>query len=186
MNKLLRSFLIILSIPVLLLIFTVIHETGHTLTARLFGDRNSTFYLVKIDEQGTCLGCNISDHTKLSHLGNLAVSISGLLFTQVSAVLLLLLARKTPGNTFQRRLLLVAGFIFVMDVPAQVLQGLLYDITSHTFPTGVDLMDFMLLVSQKTGSSQVFLKLVLALLAGVYLYAIYRLSKPLSRATQLA
>ena len=64
MNHRSQTTLLIILTPAFLLVFTIIHESGHTLLARLFGDPASTFYLVKIDEQGTCLGCNITDHNK--------------------------------------------------------------------------------------------------------------------------
>ena len=56
----------------------------------------------------------------------------------------------------------------------------MYDITRYTWPTNVDLMDFMLLISNPTGVSQGVLKPIMALLAIAYLYLIllsYRLAR---------
>jgi hypothetical protein len=56
----------------------------------------------------------------------------------------------------------------------QVIQGLLYDFVQHTWPTNVDLMDAMLLLSRTTGASQVLLKVILGALAAAYLYFFLR------------
>jgi hypothetical protein len=60
------------------------------------------------------------------------------------------------------------GFAF-LDVPVQVIQGLLYDLEQQTWPTNVDLTDAMLLVSRATGAPQVLLKGILSALALAYL-----------------
>jgi hypothetical protein len=86
MHKVLQILLIILLIPVFLVVFTVIHELGHTILARLLGDPNSVFYLVKIEADSACLGCNIYDQGKLSWGANLFVSLGGLLATQFVAL----------------------------------------------------------------------------------------------------
>jgi hypothetical protein len=46
---------------------------------------------------------------------------------------------------------------------------LLYDISKHVWPTNVDLMDFMLLVQDKTGADQLLLKGLLLAAALAYL-----------------
>jgi hypothetical protein len=51
----------------------------------------------------------------------------------------------------------------------QVIQGLLYDFEQRTWPTNVDLMDTMLLISRATGSSQALLKGFLVVLAAANL-----------------
>ena len=52
MRKALHILLILLFIPVFLVVFTVVHEVGHSLLARLLGDPNSVFYLVRIEADG--------------------------------------------------------------------------------------------------------------------------------------
>lgn len=176
MNRWKQVGLIVILTPLYLLAFVVVHEIGHTLLARLFGDPNSTFYLVQIGPggRGLCLGCNITDHTKLSTFGNLVVSLGGLLFTQAMALVALGLMRYAPTHTFRNRLLaaIALGFAF-LDVPVQVLQGMLYDIERHTWPTNVDLMDAMLLISDGTGASQVVLKTILVIISVAYLYFVW-------------
>jgi len=176
-------FLIIVLGPLYLVAFAVVHEIGHTVLARLFGDYGSTFYLAQIDPdgRGLCLGCNITDHAKLSPLGNLAVSLGGLLFTQVMALIALGMMRFTLSHTLRNWLLtpIALGFAF-LDVPVQVIQGLLYNIERHTWPTGVDLMDAMILISRGTGAPTVILKMILAILAAAYLYLIWHAYKRVS------
>jgi hypothetical protein len=177
LRRLKTILLIIVLVPIYLVAFAVVHELGHTVLARLFGDPGSTFYLVQIDPggRGYCLGCNITDHTKISPFGNLAVSLGGILFTQVTALIALGMIRFTLPHTLGYRLfsIIALGFAF-LDVPVQVAQGLLYNIERNTWPTGVDLMDAMFQISSATGAPPVMLKTILAILAGVYLYLFWR------------
>lgn len=167
-----RLFLIIILAPIFLLSFVVIHEVGHTFLARLFGDSNSTFYLAKIDPdgQGMCLGCNITDHTKLTKGENLIVSLGGLIFTQMVALAAFLAAFKLRSQKLWRRRLVWIGVSFAfLDVIVQVSQGLLYDWGANEWPTNVDLMDTMKLVVEFTGLGQPLLKVILFVVAVAYL-----------------
>jgi hypothetical protein len=172
MRKVAKIIFIILLIPVFLVAFIVIHELGHTILARLLGDPNAVFYLAKMDEDSTCLGCNIYDPAKLSWGANLVVSLGGLLATQLFALVALFRLRSGPANiSWQRILSTVAlGFAF-LDVPLQVVQGLFYNLDRHSWPTNVDLMDFMLLLQAKLGASQLLLKGFLFIVTGIYLSA---------------
>jgi len=157
----------------LLLLFVVIHELGHTLTARLLGDPESTFYLVRIEENSTCLGCNISDYTKISPLGNLLVSLAGLTSTSLVGLGLIFLSAWGRLPLLLQRWLVRTGLAYVfLDSLVQGLQGLLYDIEKNTWPTNVDLMDFMLLLQRFTGSSQVAMKIGLLVFFILYLAAV--------------
>jgi hypothetical protein len=170
MRKIINILLVILLVPVYLISFTVVHELGHTIFARLLGDPNSVFYLARIDGHNFCLGCNIYDPNKLSWEGNLIVSLWGLLATQLVALVALFLLHLRPANRLLQRILasIALGFAF-LDVVVQVLQGLLYNINYQTWPTNVDLVDFMLLVQERTGAGQLFLKIVILLISGFYL-----------------
>lgn len=163
MNKALRVLLLVAYAPVFVLGFVVVHEMGHTLAARVLGDPDSTFYLVRITEQSTCLGCNITDVTRLTRGENVAVSLAGLFATQLLALLLLAAGTLLVARRFLSRLLAGSAVVAVAaDVLVQGSQGLLYDIADHTWPTNVDLMDVMLLVRQQTAAGQTLMKVVLA------------------------
>jgi hypothetical protein len=87
--------------------------------------------------------------------------MSGLLFTQFTALMALVMMRYTRAKALGNRLLaaVALGFAF-LDVPVQAIQGLLYNLERHTWPTGVDLMDAMLLISQATGAPPIILKTI--------------------------
>ena len=175
MSKRTLVILILLFVPVFLLGFTVVHEVGHTVLARLLGDPAATFHLYKITRTSLCLGCSIYDETKLTPFGNLLVSIGGLLFTQGTAILILFLARRAALGTFCRRLLIGCGLAFAfLDVPVQVVQGLSAKVAQQSGLTGVDLADFLYLSSRQTGISPTYLKVGLLLVALVYLVVVYR------------
>jgi hypothetical protein len=185
MRKTLQILLTILLVPVFLVVFTIIHELGHTILARLLGDPNSIFYLVRIKADSACFGCNIYDQSKLSWGANLVVSLGGLLATQLTAIFCLYLLRLRNLNLLWQRIIsaIALGFAF-LDVPVQVIQGLLYNLSQHTWPTNVDLMDFMLLLQEKTSASQLWLKGFVFIVAAFYLTAfvwVYRRHRKLER-----
>jgi hypothetical protein len=182
MRRILNIILYILLIPVFLITFTVIHELGHTILARLLGDPDSVFYLARIEEHSACLGCNIYDPSKLSWGANLIVSLGGLFASQLAALTALFLLRFRFENRFLRQILatIALGFAF-LDVPVQVIQGLIYNLNQQTFATNVDLVDAMLLIQEKLGASQLVLKGLLIILAMLYLFGfvfLYRLNRP--------
>lgn len=102
-----RLLLTPLLIPVFLVGFTVVDELGHTLLARAAGDTQAVFYLWRVDENGACLGCTNTDHTKLTTTENLVVVLGGLLATQPVAVLLLLAGQLTGAGQQQLKTLMV-------------------------------------------------------------------------------
>jgi hypothetical protein len=57
-------------------------------------------------------------------------------------------------RSLPRRILSPTALGFaLLDVPLQAIQGLLYDFEQRTWPTNVDLVDTMLLISRATGAS---------------------------------
>ena len=170
MRSVLRALLYLPLFAALLLTFVVMHELGHTILARILGDPASTFYLVKLDQSSTCLGCNIYDQSKLSWGANLLVSLGGLLATQLVAFTLLLFSRYGRAGPRLRRWLGATGLAYVfLDVVVQGVQGLLYDVGAQTWPTEVDLLDVMLLIRQRWPLAQTFLKGTIVLVAAAYL-----------------
>jgi hypothetical protein len=74
--------LVVLCAPVTTFVMIITHEVGHTVVARLLGDRRATFRLVGHG----CYGCNLYDSARLSPWGNVAVSLGGVLFTALLTV----------------------------------------------------------------------------------------------------
>ena len=93
-----------------------------------------------------------------------------MLATQLVALTALLLLRLRPANRLKHRILssIALGFAF-LDVPVQVIQGLLYNLDRQVWPTNVDLVDFMLLVQGRIAASQLQLKGLLFTTAIIYL-----------------
>jgi len=178
MRKILKFDFILLLIALLLVLIIVIHEIGHTALARLLGDPDSVFYLVKVKGDFACCGFTDFDTTKLSWGDNLVVSLGGLLATQLVALVALFLLRFPQNNTLWRRALkaIALGFAF-FDVPVQVIQASLYDLDHRVWPTNVDLMDVMLLLQTRIEASQIVLKAALFIIAAVYLVLIIWLYK---------
>mgnify|MGYP001814582606 CR=1 FL=1 len=138
---------VIVLIPIVFLVMLNLHEIGHTIFARLFGDEDAGYYLYRtLGENQTCVGCNFYDTAKLSTIGNLVVVIGGLLFSQ-SVLWLLFHARHRVKWAKQYGYLLVTAMIvFASDLPFQVAQGLRMNIGNQTGLTNVDLADFLYLL----------------------------------------
>ena len=165
------SLLIILLIPVFLFALIIIHELGHTTAARLLGDPSAVFYLVDKTEQSSCIGCTFYDVSKLSWGANVTVSLAGLFAGQLAAIAaLFLLALHRAGNRWLRLFLSLTALTFALfDVPWQVFQALAADMGRSKWPTGADLVDFLLLLQMRFDLSQLLLKGFLLLMAGLYL-----------------
>ncbi len=182
MNKLLRVILLLVYVPVFIVGVVVIHELGHTGMARLLGDARATFVLVEITEDSRAFGRTFHDETQFSQEENLVVSLSGLLATQLAALVLLAASGWAAGRPFLSRLL--AGSAIVMaigDVFMQGSQGLLYDISERTWPSSVDLVDVMLLAQQLTGASQATMKVVLGVVLALWVVFFVLLFRRVSR-----
>jgi len=109
--------LVLLAISALLIALNL-HEMGHTLAARAGGDVDAMYYLYRNDPHtGTCIGCNVYDETRLSYLGNLWVTIAGVLTTQMIAFWLWLWGIRKELHSLQRRLALLIALVFMVDVP---------------------------------------------------------------------
>ncbi len=67
---------------------------------------------------------------------------------------------------------------FYLDLPIQVLQGLLADMANQTSLTRVDLADFFFLLSSRTGLQPTALQVGIALAAVGYTLGLARLVRP--------
>ena len=139
-----------------------IHEIGHTLVAQIAGDHDARYFLYHHDPgKGTCIGCNIYDETRLSYLGNIAVTLGGVAITQIIVVALLAWGARQKLKGFKRRLAFLVASVFAIDAPVQVLQALLANVAAQRSLTRVDLADTLYLLMQRTSASPATLEVVL-------------------------
>lgn len=173
MRKVLRVALFVLLAIAALVVALNVHEMGHTLAARVAGDFDAMYFLYRIDpREGTCIGCNVYDETRLSYVGNLAVTVAGVLTTQVIALVLWLWGTRKTLHSPKRRLSMLIALVFMVDVPLQVLQALGADVSKQQHLTRVDLADTLYLLMQQGGASALTLKIVLVGCALAYAFLI--------------
>jgi hypothetical protein len=170
MRKLLLGILIVVLFPFYSMLFISVHELGHVAVMRLLGDDDAWFYLVKVDQNGRCLGCTTSGPQEVSWAGDVAIRLGGLVATQTVALTALVLLSLRPRRKWVVTALSVVALTFAFfDILAQVPQGLYYNLDHMNFETGVDLVDFMLLIQMKVDASQYLLKGTLLGAAVLYL-----------------
>ena len=153
-----------------------VHEIGHTVFARLFGDRSASYALYRLQPNGSvaCIGCNAYDESQLSFLGNAVVTLGGVLFTQGLALLLLWYggrSRNAPCRGFCAVLMNVCLF----DAVVQVAQGLAADTARQTALTRVDLADFVWLLSNRMHAAPGLLQGSILAVLIAYLWGFRRL-----------
>jgi hypothetical protein len=171
MRKILLGILIVVLFPFYSVVFISVHELGHVAVMRLLGDDDAWFYLVKVDENGRCLGCTTSGPEHVSWAEDVAIRLGGLIATQAVALTALILLSLHPRRRWLVITLSIIALTFsFFDILAQVPQGLYYNLDQATFSTGVDLVDFMLLIQMKVAASQALLKGLLLGAAVLYLF----------------
>ncbi len=152
-----------------LFIMINVHEIGHTVFARLFGDNHAFYALYRLRADGSlaCVGCNVYDEAKLSFLGNVFVTLGGVTFSQLMAITLLWYGEKAKTNQTARRFFRVVATVCLFDVFFQVAQGIVANIAHQVAFTRVDIADFIWLVANRVQASPVVVKgIVLAILSG--------------------
>jgi hypothetical protein len=183
MQKVLLGILIVVLFPFYSMAFISVHELGHVAVLRLYGDEEAWFYLVKVDENGRCLGCTTSGQLEMPWTGQLLQSAGGLIATQTVALTALLLLSFRPRRRWMVRTLSIVALTFAFfDILAQVPQGLYYNLDQMMYKTSVDLVDFMLLLQMKIDAGQSLLKGVLLASSVLYLFGftwLYRRSRRL-------
>jgi hypothetical protein len=173
MSRVISFFTIVLSFLIALFIFVNLHEIGHTLFARLLGDPQSVYYLVQIEGDHQCFGCNIYDTAKLTWGANLAVAVAGVLFSQAAA-LALIAGWRRAHPAWLRQALLIGVVVFLFDFPLQVLQAFRPDVAYQTGYTNVDFADFTWLLQAHLGIPLVGSRVILAALCALYLGVVIR------------
>jgi hypothetical protein len=151
-----------------LFIMINIHEIGHTVFARLFGDTDAVYYLYRVSPNGdiACIGCNVYDETTLSLLGNIFVTLGGVIFSQGVAVALLV-AKHKVGRIGRFCNILVIVTLF--DALFQVAQGIIANTAQQAGLTRVDFADFIWLVANQTGLAHFVIKGIILACLLVYL-----------------
>lgn len=145
-----------------------VHEIGHTVFARLFGDNHATYALYRLQSNGklACVGCNAYDETALSWIGNVVVTVGGVVFSQSLALGVLWYGKQKRCWRYCRILVAVSAF----DVVFQVLQGVIANTAKQTGLTRVDIADFVWLVAGRAGISDVVIKVSIVAILLVYLW----------------
>ncbi|MFE2749319.1 hypothetical protein ACFXKS_30455 [Streptomyces scopuliridis] len=117
-----------------------IHELGHTAVAWLAGDHNASYEL-RCEPAG--FGCNHFDATGMSKPEKLAVTLGGILVTQIITWSLVLLRRR--AGLRWRPVLTALVAVFAIDPVLQFVQAALtplpeYDLTKVDFTAGATLL----------------------------------------------
>jgi hypothetical protein len=167
---------ILILAPVFFFLMLNAHELGHTLLARLAGDENATYYLYKqFDLDKACVGCNVYDPRKLSDLGNLVVTLGGVLATALVLLIQVWVWRR-PGRARVYPYLVITAIITVAsDVPFQVFRGMQADVAGQSGLTGVDLADFLYILHSRFAVPIEMAKFGLLLFAATYCFVCYRM-----------
>ena len=161
--------------PFAFLIMINVHEIGHTLLARALGDGDAVYYLYKqFDADKACFGCNIYDARKLSELGNLLVSLGGVLASQLVVFALVWVWRRRAWVREPRYLIVTAIILFASDVPFQVFRGIQADIASQAGLVRVDLADFLYLLHRMFAIPLDVGKIGLLVVAVLYCLLVFR------------
>ncbi len=152
-----------------------VHEIGHTFFARLFGDGSARYALYHLRPDGglACIGCNHYDETALSFWGNLFVTLGGVIFSQILALISLWLGGRTV-NRPAKRFWGILAFVCLFDVVFQAAQGLAAHTAIQTSLTRVDIADFVWLVANRTGATPAAVKGGVAALLVLYLGGVAR------------
>ncbi|MEM9326450.1 MAG: hypothetical protein AAGA85_12365 [Bacteroidota bacterium] len=142
------SFTTALSFVPSSLIVITNHEIGHTLVARLAGDRSAYFKWVgSLPSGGTCIGCSFYDPKALSRAGNALVPVGGFLFSQGLAFGTDALLKNLPMKKGLQRFVALTYLLAKFDMSFQSLQGLIqvndFQAMKDTgIPSGTDMNAF--------------------------------------------
>jgi hypothetical protein len=151
-----------------LFVMVNVHETGHTLLARLFGDSSAHYVLYQADGTGTCMGCNLYDSSRMGALANVVVNLGGVIFTQLLCWgAILLLASGAPAILERWMLLTVIGVSWLGDAILQLVQGVQANIPQQ-LPRGpestyTDYAAVVWFIRDQTGAAASDLKTALVL-----------------------
>src|SRR2546422_5447521 len=142
MRAIARGALWVLLVSLTLFLWLNLHELAHTVAARAGGDSSAKYYLYQRTDRGlACIGCNVYAEKRLSYGGNLAVTVAGVLITQLTALGLVGWGSRQALASLRRRISLVVASTCAVDAPLQVLQAVWADVASQQHLTRVDPAD---------------------------------------------
>ncbi len=164
------------------LVMINVHELGHTVFARLFGDSGASYALYRLRPDGrvACIGCNVYDETKISPFGNGVVALGGLIFSQGLALALLWSKSKIKKNGLIGRFIGVLIAVCVFDAVFQVAQGIIVNTAQQTAFTRVDMADFIWLVTRHAQVSPVAVKSLVLTALWAYLWWFIRIYRKMA------
>jgi hypothetical protein len=168
------------SLVVLTFCMINVHEIGHTVAARLGGDRGASYALYERypDGQFDCIGCNHFDPAQLTLWGKLVNAAAGVLATQIVfwlGILVIGLRRRATGLGVR-----LAWFVVFVggDAVWQTLQALDAPIATQRSLTNVDFADLLFLVHRHWHVAAGALKVALAVVAAGYVAVAARSAFP--------
>jgi len=172
-----RALLYVAFVVVSLFVMINIHEIGHTVFARLFGDKHAFYALYRLHADGSlaCIGCNVYNEANLSFLGNIFVTLGGIIFSQALAITALWYREKTKTTQMLGRFARVLAFVCLFDVVFQVAQGMAANTAQQVALTRVDIADFVWLVTNRTQVAPGLVKgMVSAILLGYFYWIVVK------------
>jgi hypothetical protein len=149
------------------------HEIGHTVVARALGDSSAHYVLYSATATSSCVGCNVYDSAQLSDSANIIVNFGGVLFTQILALVAILLMASAPSRFVPSGMLwTVIVVTWLGDLIFQVAQGLATAVPV-SLPRGpemsyTDFTAIMWFAHDMTGLSVPTLRLILVVGAMLY------------------
>jgi len=172
-----RKQRVVIAVTVLMSFFACIniHEIGHVVAARLLGASDATYALYTRTDDGFAIGYYVYDSSQISPLAQAVVTVTGLLFSQATAVILLAFRGVWIRDWFKRELTAVAAFVFFVDAPWQVWQGVVTNIHRQGGETGKDLVNFIYLINRELDINIILLKAGWLLLLALHTLLLFRL-----------
>ena len=176
-SRLMHTAKWVLILVALAFIMVNIHEIGHTVTARIGGDRSASYHLYQSYPNGQidCLGCNTYNPAHLRYWGKFWNAIGGVMATQCAAILALLVARYVAKRRVTRQILGLFMIICIVgDALDQMIQALFAPIGAQSGLTNVDFADALYLLHSRFGYPIAALKVCMGAVTLLYVCIMLR------------
>ncbi|MEM8893493.1 MAG: hypothetical protein AAGC88_02875 [Bacteroidota bacterium] len=172
----LQSTLTTLSFFPSALLMVTNHEIGHTVVARLSGDKSASFKLYgSLPSGGTCFGCSFYDHTALSRFENALVPVGGFLFSQGLAFGSNTLLQNVSMLKGLQRFTALTYLLAKFDMSFQSLQGILrnneFEAMAQTgVPSGTDVNAFAYFAANGNKVAYNWIRIGMVILSALDIY----------------